>query len=159
MQPNQQGQAMYERAGRQAMQALTSDEGAEMIAQDAKARGPAQAIVSALQQVEAAIVKSAEGAGVQLPPDVLEATRDTMAKVLIAVMVESGLAEDPDALMAEVEPMLEGEAPGHEPTDPAMDEAEDAAEGEMEDDEDEPEDDDEDDEAPTGSLAQMRRGR
>lgn len=137
MQPNQQGQAMYERAGRQAMQALTSDEGAEMIAQDAKARGPAQAIVSALQQVEAAIVKSAESAGVQLPPDVLEATRDTMAKVLIAVMVDSGLAEDPDALMAEVEPMLEGEA-------------EDAAEGETEDDEDE---------APPGALAQMRRGR
>jgi hypothetical protein len=34
-----------------------------------------------------------------------------MAKVLIAVMVESGLAEDPDALMAEVEPMLEGAEP------------------------------------------------
>lgn len=148
MMPDQQGQAMYERAGRQALQALTSDQGAEMIARDAKARGPAQAISSALQQVEAAIVKSAEGAGVQIPPEVLAATRDTMAKVLVAMMAESGMAEDPDALMAELEPLLE-------PGDPAMDEAEDAAEGEMED----GEDDMDADEAPPGALAQMRRGR
>lgn len=149
--PDQQGQAMYERAGRQALQALTSDQGAEMIARDAKARGPAQAIASALQQVEAAIVKSAEGAGVQIPPEVLAATRDTMAKVLVAMMAESGMAEDPDALMAELEPLLE-------PGDPAMDEAEDAAEGEVEDGAD-GEDDMDADEAPPGALAQMRRGR
>ena len=152
-------QAMYEQAGKQALKALSSPEGSDMIAKDAVANGPAKAIVNALQGVEQVIVHAASGAGVDIPPEVLEATRKSMATLLVAMMVESGLAEDPDALMQELAPMLGGEAgetvepdetaegPGHEPADPAMDPQEDAAEGEVEQD------------APGGALPRMQRGR
>ena len=109
-------QAMYEQAGKQALKALSSPEGSDMIAQDAVANGPAKAIVNALQGVEQVIVQAAGGAGVDIPPEVLEATRMSMATLLAAMMVESGLAEDPDALMAELAPMLQGG--GQEPAAP-----------------------------------------
>jgi hypothetical protein len=54
-------QAMYEQAGKQALKALSSPEGAEMVANDAVANGPAQAIVNALQGVERVIVQAAGG--------------------------------------------------------------------------------------------------
>jgi hypothetical protein len=103
-------QAMYEQAGKQALKALSSPEGADMVANDAIVNGSAQAIVNALQGVEQVIVQAAGGAGVDIPPDVLEATRMSMATLLVAMMVESGLAEDPDALMQELAPMLQGGA-------------------------------------------------
>ena len=99
---------MYEQAGKQALKALSSPEGSDMIARDAVANGPAKAIVNALQGVEQVIVQAASGSGVDIPPEVLEATRMSMATLLVAMMVESGLAEDPDALMAELAPMLQG---------------------------------------------------
>ena len=109
-------QAMYEQAGKQALKALSSPEGAEMVANDAVANGPAQAIVNALQGVEQLIVQAAGGAGVDIPPEVLEATRMSMATLMVALMVESGLAEDPEALMQELAPMLQGG--GQEPAAP-----------------------------------------
>ena len=108
-------QAMYEQAGKQALSALSSPEGAGAIANDAVVNGPAKAIVGALQTVEQTIVQAASGAGVDIPPEVLQATRESMATVLVAMMVESGLAEDPDALMQEIAPMLQAGEPAQEP--------------------------------------------
>lgn len=110
MSQDPRAQAMFDKLGQQAMETLSSEQGAEMIANDAKTSGPAQAIAKAVQSVVEGIGKAAAQAGVDLPPDVMGQATQTLAKVLAALMVESGIAKDPKALMAELDQLLGGES-------------------------------------------------
>ena len=114
MDTNNRGHAMFEQAGKQALKVLMSPQGSKAIALQAKQDGPAKAIADALNGVAAAIAEAAKGAGVPLPPEVIQATQTSIAQVLVAMMVEAGLADDPDALMEELQPLL-GEQPEPEP--------------------------------------------
>jgi len=115
-QPDPRVAAMMDKAARQAVKTLTSETAAIAVARDAKTRGPAAAIASALTQVVDGINKAAEGSGVMLPLEVVNGVKEAMAQLLVSMMVGSGLAPDPDALMQELQPLLAGEP---EPTDGA----------------------------------------
>lgn len=131
MSQDPRAQAMFDKMGEQAMQALSSPHGAEAIARDAKTNGPAQAIVKAVHAVVDGISKAAAQAGVELPAEVVNEAISTLAKVLVAMMVQSGLADDAQKLMSEVEPQLgvgEDAQDPNEPSDPSADPAEDARE-------------------------------
>lgn len=125
-------QGAFDMAAKQALGTLTSDKAAAMIAQDAKARGPDVAILDALKLVTQQVQQAASGAGVELPPEVLEAVQQAIAQVLVSMMVASGLAKDGDALMQTVAQALES-GPGEPDADEGMD-------------------------APSGVLAQAQQG-
>ncbi len=125
MEADPRKQKLLDTAARQAARSVTSPKAAEAIARDAKVRGPAPAIADALGGVVEAIGKAAAGSGVQIPDDVAQATVMSVAQLLVGMMVDAGMAEDPEALMAEVEAAMsgkpagemedEGEAGGEEP--------------------------------------------
>jgi hypothetical protein len=108
-QPDERTAALMDKAARQAVKVLTSEEAAISVARDAKTRGPAPAIADALNQVVEGITAAADGAGVMLPLEVVDGVKEAMAQLLVAMMVGSGLAQDPDALMQELQPLLADE--------------------------------------------------
>lgn len=97
-----QEQRMFEMASKQAAKALTSENGARMVYQESKAKGPDVAIASAVMKTIQQIAQAAQAKGVAIPPAVLQAAAQAVAQVLVALMSEAGLAKDPDALMAAV---------------------------------------------------------
>lgn len=101
-------QAIFEQATKQAAKMLTSEKAATAIARDAKARGPAAAIVEALKQAVQVMTAAAGKSGIQIPPDVAMAAALAVAQVLVTLMVKAGLAEDPKALYQEVQAGLKG---------------------------------------------------
>ena len=97
-----QEQRMFEMASKQAAKALTSEQGARAIYQSAKANGPDAAIANAVKQTLQGIAKAAQSKGVAIPPEALQAAAQAVAQVLVALMVQAGLAKDADQLMAAV---------------------------------------------------------
>jgi hypothetical protein len=121
-------QAAYEMVSKNALRSLTSDEAANMLAEDSKARGADVAIADAVQTVLEAISKAGEGSGYKMPPDVLEASQRMVAKVLVGMMVGAGLKRDPEEVMAGVEKRLGIEPAEDSPDDEAEDRLEDGEE-------------------------------
>lgn len=101
-------QGMFDRVVRQGMQAVTDEGVSQRVAQDAQTRGPDAAIVEAITQALQGVKQAAEGGGVQVPPDVLQAAAVAMAQVLVSMMVDAGMAQDPDALLQAVVTQLKG---------------------------------------------------
>lgn len=108
-------QAMFDKIGQMAMKVLASKQGSDIIARDAQQNGPAQAIANAVVPAVDAIVKAAAGAKINIPPDVVGEIKSTIAKVLLAVMVKSGLAGDPRQVMQELQQILSGDQGGPPP--------------------------------------------
>lgn len=111
-------QALFEQASKQAAKMLTSEKAATAIARDAKARGPAAAIVEALKQAVQVMTAAAGKSGIQIPPDVAMAAALAVAQVLVTLMVKAGLADDPKALYQEVEAGLQGAMQQRAPAKP-----------------------------------------
>ena len=107
-QADPKAQRMFEVASKQAAKVLTSEKGARMIYREAKAKGPDVAIASAVKQAMQGIAQAAAGKGVQIPPEALQAAAQAVAQVLVALMVQAGMADDPDQLMAAVMQQLQG---------------------------------------------------
>lgn len=125
--PDPRNQAAFDKLGHMAMQALSDPQAADTIAQDAKATSPAKAIVNAVGAVIKPMTQAAAAAGVELPPDVVSEAQDTIAKVIATMMVQSGMAEDAEALASEVAQLM-SEEPGEaaEGEDPAYEQQEEA---------------------------------
>ena len=101
-QADPQEQRMYEMASKQAAKALMTEQGARMVYREARANGPDAAIASAVQRTMAGIAQAAKSKGVQIPPAALQAAMQAVAQVLVALMVQAGLAKDAEQLMAAV---------------------------------------------------------
>lgn len=101
-QADPQEQRMFETASKQAAKALMTEQGARAIYRDAKVNGPDSAIASAVQRTISGIAQAAKSKGVQIPPAALQAAMQAVAQVLVALMVQSGLAKDAEQLMAAV---------------------------------------------------------
>lgn len=101
-------QGMFDKVVRQGLQAVTSPKVSERVKQDAQARGPEAAIVESVTQALMGIKQAAERSGLQLPPEVLQAAAVAIAQVMIAMMVDSGMAKDPGALMQAVVKQFKG---------------------------------------------------
>lgn len=111
-QADPRAQAAFDTASKQAMTMLTDENAAKMIAGDAKTRGPDVAVISAVKLAMQGVQTAAKSAGVALPEGVIEAAEKSVAQVIVAMMVQSGLAKDPKALMASVEQGLAAEEAG-----------------------------------------------
>ncbi len=101
-------QGMFDRVVRQGMQAVTDEGVAERVAQDAQTRGPEAAIAEAVTQALSGVKQAAQGSGIQIPPEVMQSAAVAMAQVLVAMMVDSGMAEEPDELLKAVVMQLKG---------------------------------------------------
>jgi len=101
-QADSQSQLMFDMASKQAAKALTSEQGARMVYQEAKAKGPDVAIANAVKQTVQQIAQAAKAKGVEIPPAALRAAMQAVAQVLVALMVQAGMAENPEQLMAAV---------------------------------------------------------
>ena len=101
-QADPQSQQMFEVASRQAAKALTSPQGAKMVYQEAKSKGPDAAIANAVKMTMQQIAQAAKGKGVTIPPAALQAAGQAVAQVLVALMVQAGMAQNPEQLMAAV---------------------------------------------------------
>lgn len=118
-------QGLFDRTVKQGMQAVTSPQMSQRIAQDAQARGPAAAIAEAVVQALSGVKRAAEQSGVPIGPEIMQAAAVAIAQVLIAMMVDTGMAKDPDALLREVVTMLKGadqppQAPAAQAAPPGM---------------------------------------
>lgn len=114
--------AMFDKIGKMALKVLASEKGVDVIARDAQQNGPARAIASAVTSAVDAIVESARGARIEIPPEVIGEIKATIAKLLLAVMVQSGLAGDPRKVMQELQQLLakpSGEPPPGQEQQPA----------------------------------------
>ena len=100
---------MFDGIVKQGMQALTGDEFASRVAADAQQRGPAQAIVEAVNAAIGGVAQAAQQAGVEIPPDILEAAQVAIVQVMVAMMKDAGMVEDPGATMKEVAALIKGE--------------------------------------------------
>jgi len=107
-------QKIFDKLGQMAMRELSSPQAAEAIGKSAKVLGPARAIANALGAVMGGITKAASDSGVQVPPDALQEAQMAIASVLAAMMAESGLAEDPEQVLAEVAQLMGGDDEGGE---------------------------------------------
>lgn len=103
-------QGMFDGAVRQGLQAVSSPEMSGRVIQDAQSRGPAAAISEAVMQAMVGIRQAAQSSGVTLPPEVLQAAAVAIAQVMVAMMVDAGLVEDPDAVQREVMTAFKGGA-------------------------------------------------
>lgn len=101
-------QGMFDQTVRQGLQAVTDEAASKRVAQDAQARGPEAAIVEAVVQALQGVKQSAERSGIQLPPDVLQAAAVAIAQVMVSMMIEAGMAENPDELLRAVVTQLKG---------------------------------------------------
>lgn len=101
-------QRMFEMASKQAAKVLTSEQGARAIYREAKSSGPDVAIANAVQQTMQSIAQAAKAKGVEVPPDALMAASQAVAQVLVALMVQAGMADNPDQLMNAVMQRLQG---------------------------------------------------
>ena len=95
-------QRLFEVASQQAAKALTSEKGARMVYREAKTSGPDVAIANAVKQTMQQIAQAAKAKGVEIPPAALQAAAQAVAQVLVALMVQAGMAKDADQLMAAV---------------------------------------------------------
>lgn len=128
-------QKAFDTVLRQGLGAVTSQESAAAVAQDAAVRGPEAAIAEAVDRSIEGVVKAAQGAGVELPPEVVSAAATAIASAMSMMMAEAGGTDDPKALLQAVMEQLDvgGEmAPEDEPgpEESPEDEAEDAMETE-----------------------------
>jgi hypothetical protein len=133
-------QGAFDTMLRQALGALTQEQSASAVAQDAEARGPDAAIAEAVDRVMEGVVTAAQKAGVDLPQEAVKAAAVTTAGAMVSMMAQADGTDDPKALLQAVIQRLgigEETAPEDEPgpEDSPADEAEDATE--MEDDESE----------------------
>ena len=116
-------QKAFDAVVKQGLGALTSDDSAKTVMEDASVRGIDKAIADAVDTALEGIVKAAKDAGVDLPPDVIEAAAMTIAGSLVAMAVKSGAEADPKELLMMVqqqlgldeEPPQEGEMPEEAP--------------------------------------------
>lgn len=103
-------QGMFDGAVRQGLQAVTSPEVHQRVAQDAQTRGPAAAIAEAVVQALTGVKSAAQQSGVQIPPEMMQAVAVAISQVMIAMMVDAGLVDDPQKTQAEVMAMFKGGA-------------------------------------------------
>ena len=103
-------QRMFEMASRQAAKVLTSEQGARAIYREAKTSGPDVAIANAVKQAMQTVAQAAKSKGVIVPPAALTAAMQAVAQVLVALMVQAGMADNPDQLMKAVMQRLQGAA-------------------------------------------------
>jgi hypothetical protein len=101
-------QGMFDNVVRQGLQAVTSPEVSGRVAQDAQARGPDAAVAEAIMQALQGIKQAAQRSGVDIPPEAMQAAAVAIAQVMIAMMVDSGMAQNPDALLKSVVQQLKG---------------------------------------------------
>ena len=101
-------QGLFDRTVKQGLQAITSPQMSQRVAQDAQARGPGQAIAEAVTQALAGVKRAAEQSGVPIGPEIMQSAAVAIAQVMIAMMVDSGMTKDPDALLREVVTILKG---------------------------------------------------
>lgn len=101
-------QGMFDKVVRQGLQAVTSPEVSNRVAQDAQTRGPEAAIAEAVMQALQGIKQAAQRSGVEIPPEAMQASAVAIAQVMIAMMVDAGMAGDPDALLKAVVQQLKG---------------------------------------------------
>lgn len=99
---DKRAQSMFDLASRQAAKVLTSEQGARAIYQSAKVNGPDAAIAEAVKKAMQGVAQAAKAKGVEIPPEALQAAMQAVAQVLVALMVQAGLAQDADQLMAAV---------------------------------------------------------
>lgn len=104
-------QGMFDGAVRQGLQAVTSPEVHQRVAQDAQTRGPAFAIAEAVSQALAGVDDAAKQSGIQVPREVMEAAAVAIAQIMIAMMADAGMVDDPQKTQADVMAMFKGEAP------------------------------------------------
>lgn len=101
-------QGMFDNVVRQGLQAVSTPEVSNRVAQDAQARGPDGAIVEAVIQALQGIKQAAQRSGVNIPPEVMQAAAVAISQVMISMMVDAGMVEDPDATMKAVMMALKG---------------------------------------------------
>jgi len=105
---DQKMQAAYEAAVTQVVSMLAEDQAAAAFASDVAQRGPEVAIVDLVTAAAEGVAQAAGGVGVQLPPELVAEVKVTAAKVVIMMLQESGMIEDPDAVMEGVMSQLGG---------------------------------------------------
>lgn len=102
-------QRMFDTLLRHGMQGMTDDDVAERVAEGAQS-DPAQAVAAAVQEVLAGVTQAAQQAGVQVPQEVAQAAAVNVAQVVVAMLKDSGMVDDPAATMREVLGYLKGAA-------------------------------------------------
>lgn len=101
-------QGIFDKVLKQGLQAVTNPKVAQRVAEDAQARGPEAAIAEAIVQALKGIKQAADSAGLQIAPDVMQAAAVGIAQVMISMMVDSGMTDDPDGLLKAVVQQLKG---------------------------------------------------
>ena len=99
-------QGAFDTMVRQALGALTSEQSAAAVAEDAAARGPEAAIAEAVDRALEGIVTAAQKAGVRLPPEAVKGAAVAVAGAMSSMMAEAGGTEDPKALLQAVMQIL-----------------------------------------------------
>jgi hypothetical protein len=112
-------QSMFDNVVRQGLQAVSSPEVSQRVAQDAQTRGPDAAITEAVIQALQGIKQAAQRSGVEIPPEVMQAAAVAMAQVMISMMVDSGMVDDPDGTLKAVMMALKGGQETGKPGNPA----------------------------------------
>lgn len=95
-------QGAFDKVVEQGLKTVTSEEASAGVAQDAMSRGAGPAIVEAVVASLNGVRQAAEQSGVKLPPEVMQSAAVAMAQVMVSMMVDAGMADDPDALLKEV---------------------------------------------------------
>lgn len=104
-QASPQEQKMFEQVAKQAIQMLTSEQGAEALLAAAKSKGAEPALAEMLAQTLQGIAHAARSAGVPVSGEILLAAAEPPAKLMLGMLAEAGLAE-PDTDVTQVMGML-----------------------------------------------------
>lgn len=107
-QASQQEQAMFDTMARQALDMLTSEQGARALHKLATSSGPDQAIAQMVTTVLDGVQQAAEGAGVAVSPDVRSAAGRTAAELLSQLLVKGGLGDDAEGMATAAIGQMEG---------------------------------------------------
>lgn len=109
-------QGMFDTVVRQALAGLTDDDASGAMIGMAQSAGPEQAIAEAVAEALMGVKEAAAGGGVEIPPEVMQSAAVALAQVMIALMVEAGVIDDPDAAQRAVVERFRGEParPGEE---------------------------------------------
>ena len=99
---------MFDVMAKQGLEMLTSEAGARALHKLATSSGPDKAIAETITTVFDGVQQAAQGAGIQVPPDVRSAAGRTAAQVLAVLLVQAGMGDDPEALSASAIEMMEG---------------------------------------------------
>ena len=118
-------QKMVDMASKQMLGAMTNPEASRALAQDAKARGPEEAIMAALKEAVTGVQRASGDAGIEVPDEVLEDAVEAVAQVLVTMLEHSGIVKDAAATMQSLMAKMgdtDGSGAGDEHAEPDADE-------------------------------------